>query len=125
MLRMSGSYRTPHECEEIFTAIDPEKVRAAAEHLRTWLPEPDRQRLSKIIAEHGHYGWIFHLHDEEVAAEPSHRSKAVIAARGHFQFATAVRNELRCSGFGERELGVQNLDDVYLFIVEEALKAQP
>ena len=121
---MSGSYRTPHECEEIFSAIDPEKVRAAAVHLRAWLPEPDRQHLCKIIAEHGHYGWIFHLHDEEVAAEPSHRSKAVIAARGHFQFATVVRNELRCSGFGERELGVQNLDDVYLFIVEEALKEQ-
>ena len=81
---MSGGYRTPHECEEIFTAIDPEKVRAAAAHLRSWLPEPDRQRLSKIIREHGHYGWIFHLHDEEVAAEPRHRSKAVIAAKDIF-----------------------------------------
>ena len=119
---MSGGYRTPHECEEIFASLDSEKVREAAAHLRSWLPEADRQRLRKIISEHGHYAWIFHLHDEEVAAEPSHRSKAVIAARGHFQFATAVRNELRCSGFGERELGVQNLDDVYLFIVEEAMK---
>ncbi len=62
------------------------------------------------------------MHDAEVAAEPSHRSKAVIAAKGHFQFATVIRNELRCSGFGERELGVQDLEDVYLFIVEEALK---
>ncbi len=121
---MSGSYRTPHECEEIFAAIDPSKVQAAAEHLRAWLPESDRQRLANIISEHGHYSWIFHLHDEEVAAEPVHRSKAVIAARGHFQFATVVRNELRCAGFGEKELGIQNLDDVYLFLVEEALKAQ-
>jgi hypothetical protein len=121
---MASSYRTPHECEEIFATIDPEKVRAASAHLRSWLPAPDRQHLRKIISEHGHYGWIFHLHDEEVAAEPSHRSKAVIAARGHFQFATVVRNELRCSGFGEKELGVQNLDDVYLFIVEEAMKSE-
>jgi len=121
---MSGSYRTPHECEEIFAAIDPEKVQAAAAHLRSWLPESDCQRLRKMIRTHGHYGWIFHLHDEEVAAEPRPQSKAVIAARGHFQFATMVRNELRCSGFGERELGVHNLDDVYLFIVEEALKEQ-
>ena len=118
---MSSAYRTPYECEEIFSSLDSSKRNAAAAHLRSWFPEEDRERLRQTIARHGRYSWIFHLHDDEVAKEPSHQGKAVIAARGHLRFATLVRNELRTSGFGESELGVRNLDDVYVFLVEEAL----
>ena len=45
-----------------------------------------------------------------------------LAAREHLRFVTLVLNELRVAGFGERELGIQNLDDVYMFLVEDAVK---
>jgi len=119
---MSGTYRTPYECEQIFLSLDSGKRSAAVEHLQSWFSEEDRQRIRKVIAAHGRYGWIYHLYDDEVAKEPSHQGKAVIAASGHLRFATLVRNELRVAGYGERDLGIRNLDEIYTFLVEEALK---
>jgi hypothetical protein len=37
----------------------------------------------------------------------------------------AVRNLLRKGGFGEKELGVGNLDDVYVELVEQAVWGGP
>jgi hypothetical protein len=118
---MNYNYRTPEECKEIFALIDSKKKKAAAAHLRSWFADLDRERLRRTIAEHGHYSWIFHLYDDEVEKEPSHQGKAIIAAREHIRFATLVRNELRTAGFGESDLGIRNLDDVYIFLLEEAL----
>lgn len=41
---------------------------------------------------------------------------------GHFHFGLAVRNQLRRKGFDAAYFGVSNLDDIYVFLVEEALK---
>lgn len=38
----------------------------------------------------------------------------------HFQAGTALRNRLREAGYGEGELGVTNLDNVYVELIEEA-----
>lgn len=43
-------------------------------------------------------------------------------AAHHFGWGMDVRNLLRRHGFGEEELGVGNLDDVYVGLVEEAIK---
>ena len=40
----------------------------------------------------------------------------------HFGWGMAVRNLLREKGFGEEYFGVHNLDDIYVALVEEALK---
>jgi len=38
----------------------------------------------------------------------------------HFTWGMTVRNLLRENGFGEREMGVENLDDFYIGIGEKA-----
>lgn len=38
----------------------------------------------------------------------------------HFGWGMAVRNLLRTSGLGEKEFGVQNLDNIYVALVEDA-----
>ncbi len=41
---------------------------------------------------------------------------------GHFHFGLAVRNQLRRKGYDADYFGINNLDDIYVFLVEEALK---
>lgn len=43
-------------------------------------------------------------------------------ARYHSFWGMGVRNALREAGFGEREFGVLNLDNVYVELVEEAVR---
>jgi hypothetical protein len=50
-------------------------------------------------------------------ADPEHW-----AAPHHFFWGMAVRNLLRDKGFGETHFSVHNLDDIYIPLVEEALK---
>jgi hypothetical protein len=38
----------------------------------------------------------------------------------HFGWGMAVRNLLREKGFGEKYFGIHNLDDIYVYLVEEA-----
>ena len=40
----------------------------------------------------------------------------------HHGWGTAVRNRLRMNGFGEVEFGIHNLDNIYVSLVEEAVK---
>ncbi len=39
----------------------------------------------------------------------------------HFFGGMGIRNEMRDNGFDEEELGVSNLDDIYIAIIEEAI----
>jgi hypothetical protein len=39
----------------------------------------------------------------------------------HFFWGTGIRNAMRQNGFGEKELGVGNLDDIYIKAIEIAL----
>lgn len=39
----------------------------------------------------------------------------------HFGWGMYMRNLLRTNGYGEKELGLQNLDDYYAAIIEEAV----
>jgi len=42
--------------------------------------------------------------------------------RGHFHFGLAVRNQLRRKGYDASYFGVENLDDIYVYLVEDALQ---
>ena len=39
----------------------------------------------------------------------------------HFSWGMSVRNLLRSNGYGESDLGIENLDDHYVGLIEEAL----
>jgi len=39
----------------------------------------------------------------------------------HFQWGMQMRNLLRENGYGEKELGVGNLDDCYIELIENAI----
>ncbi len=41
----------------------------------------------------------------------------------HFHWGMAIRNILRDNGFGEKEIGAKNLDDVYVDLVEDAIES--
>jgi len=40
----------------------------------------------------------------------------------HFTWGMAIRNELRQNGFGEEYFMIKNLDDIYVELVEDAVK---
>lgn len=88
--------------------------------------------------------------DECAKIPPAIRAQAVIFLRGYFTadvceqiiaaekadpqewwvghhafWGMGVRNALRSAGYGEKALGVDNLDDVYIGLIEEALINQP
>jgi hypothetical protein len=42
----------------------------------------------------------------------------------HFWFGMSVRNLLRQGGFGEDYWPIWNLDDIYVFLIEEAVKEE-
>ncbi|GEM_PF-3458825 len=91
--------RTSEERREMYAAI-PSEVKAPALSLLISLLEPV---LPEIRADY--------------AKDPLNWWK-----QGHFHFGLAVRNQLRRKGYDEKYFSVNNLDDIYVFIVEEALK---
>lgn len=64
---------------------------------------------------------------EELASAKDEIKKAFDAdpenwvAPYHFFWGMSVRNLLRKKGFGEDYFGIHNLDDIYVWLVEEAL----
>ena len=42
--------------------------------------------------------------------------------RGYFHFGLAIRNQLLRRGYDANYFGVGNLDDIYIFLVKEALE---
>ncbi len=92
------------------------------------------------------------FHDTELAKMyPGQREKAVAFLRGyfsdapstiaeisaaiarspndwwvgyHFTWGMAVRNLLRRNGFSEADCGVQNLDDIYVGLIQEAFQCE-
>jgi hypothetical protein len=41
--------------------------------------------------------------------------------KGHTLMGIALRNLLRSKGFGEEYFGVHNLDDIYVYLIQDAL----
>lgn len=72
----------------------------AVDFLKTNLAEA-LDDLRKAVATPSKYGWV---------------------APYHHGWGTAVRNLLRQHKFGEQEFGIDNLDNIYVALVEEAAK---
>lgn len=45
-------------------------------------------------------------------------------AKYHHGWGTGIRNRLRGEGFGEEFFGIGNLDDIYVELVEDAVKEE-
>jgi len=95
----AGCCHTKEECGQMFTDLAPELKAPALEMLAVELApvKPDIQTA--------------------YAADPLEW-----AVPYHFWWGMSVRNLLRDKGFDEKYFGVHNLDDIYIPLVEEALK---
>lgn len=65
------------------------------------LLQHDMQHIRAAIAAGGHYGW---------------------SAPYHFNWGMHIHNKLRQHLFSEQAFGVTNLDNIYVRLVEEAVK---
>ena len=72
----------------------------AVQFMRDYIPPSDKGRIRAAIAHDGIRTWITPY---------------------HFHWGMAVRNALRAKGFGEREFMIDNLDNIYVPLIEEAV----
>ena len=83
------------ECSRV-----PEEMKQkAAEFLKANIPLDDQKEIKKEIKDKGK-DWIVPY---------------------HFHWGMAIRNLLRQNGFGEDDLGISNLDFIYVQLVERAI----
>jgi hypothetical protein len=95
---------------------------SAIDFLREWLLPDDRALIRSLIEQYGPREWIWHLHDDKMAdLLPRERQVAVLLAP-RFGFGMKARNALRRNGYGEKELGVDDLQLIYLELIEAAVQ---
>lgn len=87
-------------CKIIYDALSKGKKDCAIECLKGWLESGTKRKLREMIKK-APSNWF---------------------AEHHFFFGMAIRNHLRQSGFGESYFGINNLDDIYVELLEEAVK---
>ena len=79
---------------------DPELRSRMVEFLEGRITAPDKAMIREAIEKNPKTWWAsYHLH-----------------------WGMSIRNALRVAEFGERETGIENLDNVYIGLVEEAVK---
>ena len=96
--KVEGVCHTQQECVELYRNLDPVKRKGAVNLLKDKLAPYREELLAEV--EKDPENWI---------------------SLSHFHWGMGVRNGLRQAGFGEKELGVHNLDCVYVALIEEAL----
>ena len=79
-------------------ALNKEKVRDAAHFLRGELAKQGSEAIDSMM--------------DAVGEGPNW------CAVVHFTWGMSIRNLLRTNGFGEKDLGIKNLDDAYIPIIE-------
>lgn len=77
-----------------------EKKEKAIEYLSEYFPEELKVEIRYVMNEYGE-DWI---------------------APYHFGWGMSIRNKLRDSGFGEEFFEINNLDDIYVELIEAAVK---
>ena len=90
----------PLSSQKIFAELDVEKRKAAVLYLCEVIPEDMRCQIAELVKRTPRTWWGLHQRI----------------------LGTHVRKELRKNGFGEEFMGVENLDDVWVELVEEAVK---
>jgi hypothetical protein len=99
-LELPADFRKFHH--DNVSKLNREKVFAACKFLQEWIPEAEQQMIREKA-----------LKDPEWWTE------------FHFFGMMSVRNALRQNGFGEKEFGIDNLDDYAVGLVEVALGIVP
>lgn len=95
-----GVCHTDSECKQMYSEIPQEQKDAAVAAFRSSDFAEASSQIREAIARDGeHWNIPYHL-----------------------WWGMSVRNFFRQQGFGEKELGVDNLDCVYRFLVEDAVK---
>jgi len=103
--------------------LGPAKMRqAAADFLAEWLFPLEISKIRVLIEKHGSQEWIWHLHDKDITELYPQEKKYAIVLSPQFGFGMQVRNALRRAGFGEQELGVATLEEVYVALLEAAVE---
>jgi len=87
------------QCERSYLDIDPVLVDGAVAFLRRTIPPETRTLVRDYITADPQHWWVPY----------------------HFTTMMGVRNALRGAGFGEVELGIDNLDDYAVELVELAV----
>jgi hypothetical protein len=105
-----------------FDAVTSETGQAATAFLRGWLHPSETAKIRTLLREYGHHEWIWHLYDEDIADLYPNEKRYAAWLSPHFGFGMQVRNALRRAGFGEQALGVLNLQDIYLDLLEAAVQ---
>jgi hypothetical protein len=117
---------TDEECAAMYAAIPEDKRKAAASKLLELLSKDPGtvERIRELIIQYpGRHEWFWHLHDDEIEMMPDAARRRYAAMYSpHFGFGMTVRNALRRAGFGEEYFGVHNLDDIYIDVIEEAVR---
>jgi hypothetical protein len=118
-----GVCHTREECATMYSKIDAGKKAAAVSFLRSELLAEDIDEIKRLLKEHGPYEWLWHMYDKVIdKMSPEDKACGFAAMLSpHLGFGMGIRNLLRRGGFGEEQLGVHNLDDVYVAFIEEAV----
>jgi hypothetical protein len=105
-----GVCHTESECQALYEALDTDMRLAAALSLRDGLTT-EAGTMQKLIDVKVHEGasYLDALEKEPDAA---------------MFFGMGVRNYLRREGYGEKELGVHNMDCVFIYILRDAVKLE-
>lgn len=119
-----GVCHTDAECEQLYLTINPKIKQDALAFIRSKITLADAEKIRTLILQYGKNDWLPHLADDQIAKlSPEDLARGYAGMYSpHFGWGMAVRNILRQHGFGEKELGVHNLDDIYVALVAEALE---
>ncbi len=88
------------ECRKIYNSLSKHKRDVGIEFLRNFLLDKVKEQIRKAI-DKNKLNWF---------------------APYHFHWGMGIRNALRNAGYGEKYFGIDNLDDIYVELVEEAVK---
>ena len=85
--------------KKLYDSLPLKKKKKVIKFLKKWIYKEDIKKLRTIIKKEPE-GWFASYH--------------------HF-WGMAVRNSLRIAGYGEKYFKINNLDDIYTELVEEAI----
>jgi hypothetical protein len=88
------------QCKIIYNALLDEKKKKAIKLLKKMIPNDIKLEIKTLINNDSE-GWF---------------------GMYHHGWGTSIRNLLRRKGFGEKYFGINNLDDIYVELIEDTIK---
>jgi hypothetical protein len=106
---------TEEECRELYAGIESGIRQRAVRLLADKICESDKREWRSLLERYGPNEWFYHIGDK-------YEAETSFPLCPHFGFGMNIRNFMRVNGFGEKELGVHNLDCVYVEFLENAIR---